>query len=1856
MKIYIAFLLLFLALGIASAQTDISGVLTGDTTLTLAYSPWVVTGDLTVPSGDTLTIQPGVTVKFASGTTLNIEGAMIANGQSSATPITFTSNSGSPAPGDWVGIALYNTANVGTIINYCMVLYAGGGTNEASIYYKTGAPVISITHTTVSYSAVHGVNLRASSPAIMDSKFSNNGGFGIYSDLITNSVIESCLVVNNTGGGIRIPINSAPVVQYCTIDTNGTGIFVDNGATPTIAYNNIRRNSIGIEWTNVGVAQPVITRDTIKNNTQAGFINLSTSSTVNALRNYWGAESGPYNAASNPTGTGNSVSNYVNYSPWATLVPPPTPITISSNITTNTVWTPGVYLLTTGINIYSGATLTIRPGTIVKFASGAGLYVNGGCGIVANGNSDSLIVFTSSKDDGYGGNSTGDTTAHVPAPGNWDCVYLTNALSTSSFTNCVFKWGGYYGRGDLYMDTQAPTALDHLYITNSSNQGIQMNGLNPMITNSIISGNGNYGIYAYGNARLSMVHCTVNSNGNTGIDVDGGGSEATIVRLDSSTVSFNGGNGAYSWYSVGAQAFTHSRFEQNHGVGLWSFKVDTVTANISNDTLLNNGSDGLGTSKAFIANNQFQGNRFPIALIGDVNSHYSGNTFTGNQYNNVLALRVDRGPESFWDTLTGIVPAGFSAKTYYFVENVGPGVNGGNTFVIDSGVTMKFAYQIYLNVNGTLVASGTQAHPIVFTSYRDSTYGGFTNGTDHNLPSPGDWGDVEIEIQSGAGNSVINNCVFKYGGYYSVGNLHIQYNGTLANPVTNVLSRKSSNYGIRVDDAIATFNLVKADSNGSAGIYLTNQGSNVIVENGTFQDNNAAGLYAEYNNVFSNVSNCVIQRNNGDGIHVVWGEVAQVFNGNTIASNAGSGIWVNSSVAPGSLQFIGNNIENNGWTGVWSTAGRFIDNTINANTFAIGEFGQMGNIYVDNSNVDGNIITNNTWNNTIALAGSNYAPLSDTMKNVFPQAITSHTYTVVEDIQVSASTTLVIQPGVIVKFSEYNGYHQFNVYGTIISQGTAASPIYFTSWRDNTLGGKTSAITDTNTMAYPGDWYFVAFRNGSGSSVAQHCVYKYGGRDNNQTVYFEQNLGSLIFSDNEIRKSYAGGIVVYNTALVIDSTTIDSCNGNGIYLQGNVGNVVNVLYCNIWYNGGEGLWAYNTSNFSVVSHCNVSHNGGDGIYVMNNSVPLSVQGNTVNWNAGDGIYLVAVNDAVDTLINCSGNDVRNNGVIGLTTSRALVEDDSVTGNRYGFGVTGEISLTGKSTENGNVYINDYSGGNKYEGILMTEGTVYGVLGASWPPGYTTKVIAVRGNLTVPSGTTISIVQGTILKFPVEWGNGTFDVQGTLKSEGTASQKIVFTSWHDDTYGGDSNADSNATVPGSGDWDRVYLDGTGADSSVILNTIIRYGGVTGNGGLEVYNNNAPIDSSYISFARYYGVYFNNAPSTMMACDIHDNPQDGILVQGTATPVIEYCNIYNNGRFGLNNNTSSTTNAQSNYWGAQSGPLVNQGSPQNLSGTGNQIYLNPGEVTYDPFFTTRSGILLGDVSGNGTITAYDASLVLQDLVGNITLTTPQLLAGEVTGDASVSALDASYILQFVVGLITGFPGSGKLNAAIASSAFDVRIEPGSAANQYVAILRAKDPTNVLANEIHFAYDSTVVTPVGVQLTDLSHGMTMAYGFHKGEARIALAGTKPLDHAGGDVVKLVFTMKTSTGPSATNPLKVAKFVANNIDLTSQITITNNTALVPHTYALQQNYPNPFNPTTQIEYQLPVAGSVKLTIYNTRGQEVRALVNDNQSAGYYNVTWDSKNNNGETVASGVYYYRIEAVGAQHQLFTLVKKMLLLK
>ena len=89
-----------------------------------------------------------------------------------------------------------------------------------------------------------------------------------------------------------------------------------------------------------------------------------------------------------------------------------------------------------------------------------------------------------------------------------------------------------------------------------------------------------------------------------------------------------------------------------------------------------------------------------------------------------------------------------------------------------------------------------------------------------------------------------------------------------------------------------------------------------------------------------------------------------------------------------------------------------------------------------------------------------------------------------------------------------------------------------------------------------------------------------------------------------------------------------------------------------------------------------------------------------------------------------------------------------------------------------------------------------------------------------------------------------------------------------------------------------------------------------------------------------------------------------------------------------------------------------------------------------------------------------------------------------------------------------------------------------------------------------------------------------------------------------------------------------------------------LPDRFKLSQNYPNPFNPTTVINYQLPEAGKVTLSIYDILGNEVRILVNEERSAGNYEIEF-----NATGLPSGVYFYILRAGS-----FVESKKMLLLK
>ena len=92
--------------------------------------------------------------------------------------------------------------------------------------------------------------------------------------------------------------------------------------------------------------------------------------------------------------------------------------------------------------------------------------------------------------------------------------------------------------------------------------------------------------------------------------------------------------------------------------------------------------------------------------------------------------------------------------------------------------------------------------------------------------------------------------------------------------------------------------------------------------------------------------------------------------------------------------------------------------------------------------------------------------------------------------------------------------------------------------------------------------------------------------------------------------------------------------------------------------------------------------------------------------------------------------------------------------------------------------------------------------------------------------------------------------------------------------------------------------------------------------------------------------------------------------------------------------------------------------------------------------------------------------------------------------------------------------------------------------------------------------------------------------------------------------------------------------------------TELVPSSFSLSQNYPNPFNPVTRIRYDLPKAGVVKLVIFDALGRTVETLVNEHQSAGTYEATF-----NGSQYPSGIYFYRLLTDG-----YSETKKMFLVK
>jgi len=95
----------------------------------------------------------------------------------------------------------------------------------------------------------------------------------------------------------------------------------------------------------------------------------------------------------------------------------------------------------------------------------------------------------------------------------------------------------------------------------------------------------------------------------------------------------------------------------------------------------------------------------------------------------------------------------------------------------------------------------------------------------------------------------------------------------------------------------------------------------------------------------------------------------------------------------------------------------------------------------------------------------------------------------------------------------------------------------------------------------------------------------------------------------------------------------------------------------------------------------------------------------------------------------------------------------------------------------------------------------------------------------------------------------------------------------------------------------------------------------------------------------------------------------------------------------------------------------------------------------------------------------------------------------------------------------------------------------------------------------------------------------------------------------------------------------------------------VLPEHFVLHQNYPNPFNPTTTIQFDVPTMANIHLAIYNVRGELIRTLVDETKPAGAYSIRWNGRDDHGQRVTSGLYFYKLTGPD-----FSATRKLVLLK
>jgi parallel beta-helix repeat protein len=274
----------------------------------------------------------------------------------------------------------------------------------------------------------------------------------------------------------------------------------------------------------------------------------------------------------------------------------------------------------------------------------------------------------------------------------------------------------------------------------------------------------------------------------------------------------------------------------------------------------------------------------------------------------------------------------------------------------------------------------------------------------------------------------------------------------------------------------------------------------------------------------------------------------------------------------------------------------------------------------------------------------------------------------------------------------------------------------------------------------------------------------------------------------------------------------------------------------------------------------------------------------------------------------------------------------------------------------------------------------------------------------------------------------------------------------------------------------------------------------------------------------------------------------------------------------------------------------------------------------------------------------------------------LLGDVSGNGVISAYDASLILQFVVGLISEFPADMMMSpSGVTPRDYKVSIPRLSVVlgKSIETPIFINDAMGLRAGAFILRYDASVLKPVKVTASpilsrcywesNLMLGNSASIPARNDEIRIAFAGANPTEGVTSQETYAtregaLFYVEFEALPGTDG--RQSPIILETVQLSESKDIVKENGwveILPSKTVLLQNYPNPFNPETWIPFKLAEPADVQLQIYDVRGSLVRTLHLGRKSAGTYTgkdraAYWDGKDELGQRVASGVYFYCLQA------------------